>query len=68
MVIAVDKDYPINPVMMDSNDQYFLPYYYIKPYIRIGPYLMGIMFGYIYRDFKLGKPYAVKISYLANNN
>ena len=30
--------------------------------------MIGVMFGYIYRDFKLGRPYAVKISYLANNN
>ena len=50
-----------------TNQNYF-PDYYVKPYIRIGSYLIGVMFGFVYRDFKIGKQYAVKISYLANNN
>ena len=61
MAMAVHNDYRL-PNIFDFHD------YYTRPFIRIGPYMIGVMFGYIYRDFKLGRPYAVKISYLANNN
>ena len=62
--MAVHNDYRLpNP----TDPDYFHDYY-TRPFIRIGAYMIGVMFGYIYRDFKLGRPYAVKISYLANNN
>ena len=64
MALAVHNDYRL-PYPTDPD---FFNDYYIRPFIRIGPYMIGVMFGYIYRDYKLGRPYAVKISYLANNN
>ena len=63
MVIVFIKKYPYNDMIhetdsQNANDQFYL--YYIRPYVRVTPYLIGIFFGELFLETKLYKKYNSK--------
>ena len=54
--ISWDKDYHLNiPSYTGSPMPDYQDHFYYKPWIRISPYLMGMLYGIMYRNYKLGK-------------
>ena len=63
MIIVFIKKYPYNDMIhatesQNSNEQFNL--YYIRPYVRITPYLIGVFFGELFLETKLYKKYNLK--------
>ena len=60
--IAWDKDYPPS-AMFQAPDDGYMENYYVVPWVRIQPYLMGMVLGFIL--FKLRKTEKLKMHSIA---
>ena len=60
--LAWDRDYPPSAMLQGPGDTY-MEDYYVVPWVRIQPYLMGMVLGYIL--FKLRKTEKLKMNSIA---
>lgn len=69
LIIAYDLEVKANPPTKGgvSNESDFV-WFYIKPYVRLPPYFLGVLFGLLYKEYKDGYGFMAKFGHACLNS